>query len=206
MSHTPEDFEIILRTFLESFPEVELFFEDPGSVFLVGSRSPISGRRGPDAEEFATERVKRDLEYLRIPRVEALLARWTASGAELRSVVGKGPISTWNHSVIDYSIYRSTRADRHRSMGSNLTLILDANALTDGNPFLPSGSPFEISTALTRKSRWESYRSQFTRARRLAEQAVDANPDDPQALALLGEFRDLEEKRKRAGSRGAADR
>ncbi len=194
LDHARNDFEIILRTFLESFPEVELFFEDPGSVFLVGSRSPISGRRDPDAEQFVTKRVKQDFKYLRIPRVDALLARWTASGAELRSVVGKGPISTWNHSVIEYSIYRSTHAARLRSMGSNLTLILDANVLTRGNPFLPSGSPFEISTALTRKSRWESYRSQFTRARRLAERAVDANPDDPHALALLREFRGLEER------------
>ena len=90
-------------------------------------------------------------------------------------------------------------------MGSNLALILDANALTDGSPFLPSDAPFEISTALTRSSRWESYRNQLTRARRLAEQAVESNPDDPQALALLREFRSLEEKRKQAGVGGAAD-
>jgi spermidine synthase len=206
LNHTREDFEVILRTFLGSFPEVELFFEDPGSVFLVGSRWPISGRRGPGAEGSATERMKQDLASLRIPRVDALLARWAASGTELREIVGEGRINTWDHSVIDYSIYRSTMTDRRRSIGSNLTLILDANALTNGNPFIPPGSPFEISTALGRSARSASYRRQFTRARQLAERAVKANEDDQQAMDLLREFRSSERRWKRRGSRRATHR
>jgi hypothetical protein len=185
-------FKEILRTFLESFPETELFFEDPAGLLLVGSRSPIAGR---NAENLASERARRQLEGLMIPGVEALLSRWVASGPQLRRVIGKGRISTWDRSTMEYALYRVTFSQVMRARGPNLKLLLAAHELAEGSPFLPADSPYLASTDLLRRARLHQFQGRIKEAVRLAKRAVDAHPENPQAASVLERIRNAADSR-----------
>lgn len=194
MEFPPSVFQELLRTALASFPEVEIFFKDPGGVFLVGSRTPITGRsRGT----LAIEQARRDLAVVLIPSAEALLSRWVASGDDLRRVVGDGPISTWDKSRLEYAIFRSTGQERRKARSANLKLLLDASALSDGNPYLPEDSSFVRSTKLLRRARYHGYRAEFEKAERLAQRALDAEPGNPQASFALHKYREAGQAHKR---------
>ena len=117
--------------------------------------------------------------------MEALLSRWVASGPQLRRVTPEGQIATWDHSPIEYVIYRSTPDQFQEGRTKNLELLFDAHDLAEGNPFLPSESRYVASTDLLRRARLEDFRGSVGAALRLAERAVSANPDDPQAALVL---------------------
>jgi spermidine synthase len=185
-------FKQLLRTFLESFPEAELFFEDPAGVLLVGSRSPIAGR---NAENLATEQARRQLEGLSIPGVEALLSRWVASGPQLRHVVGEGRISTWDHSTMEYALYRVTYRQVMQARGPNLKLLLAAGGLAEGSPFLPADSRYLVSTDLLRRARLHQFQGRIKEAVRLAKRALDAHPENPQAASVLEQIRTAADSR-----------
>jgi len=193
LTHRPEDFATVLRTFLASFPEVEVFFEDPGALLAVGSSTPLRGRAGSGAPLSA--RAREDLEPLEIPSSEALLSRWLAGGDALRAAVGPGRISTWDHSVFEYSIYRSTPEQRRRAIGDNLEFLLRASHGEEPNPFLPPDTPFAESTPLLRTARWHASHGRVAQAVAFAEQAATANPADPRAASMQQEMRRRRERR-----------
>lgn len=201
LSHASDDFDTIVRTFLASFPEVELFFQHPASVHLFGSRAPLPGRAG-GAEALGSALAGDELAFLGIGGRAALLSHWAAGGPALRRAFGDGPSSTWNHSRLEYSIYRTRRSDRQRSMAPNLARILEAEAGAGANPFLPEDSPFAASARLSRAARLEALRGRPVRARVLAERAVAANGDDLQARAILEEMRGKEEAVRRRKALG----
>ena len=45
----PLDFETVLRTLLSVFPELEVFFSPPSSIFMLASRCPLHRRSGSPA-------------------------------------------------------------------------------------------------------------------------------------------------------------
>lgn len=192
LAHRSEDFAALVRTFLASFTHVEVFFEDPGSLLLVGAEKPLRGRLAPGAP--LSERAHRDLSSIQIPSAEALLSRWVAGGDALRDAVGTGPIVTWDRSRIEYSIYRSTQRERLADMGANLGLLLRAGHAAGPNPFIAADSPYATSTPLVRLARWHSYAGRLGASAATAEQAAAANPADPRARAVAEEIRARRER------------
>lgn len=191
-------FETVVRTFLHAFPHVEVFFEFPGAVMLVGSKADIGGRAHMDATQYAALRVRPDLKQLLIPGPDALLARWVASGDDLRAVIDPGPLSTWNQSVFEFAIYKASAADWREARALNLGLLLAAgeHARSRGHsPFALSDSRFADSARLLRDSRLADLRGDAQRALALARSALAANPRDPRAEAME---RSLEQR----GNRG----
>jgi len=181
-------FETVLRTFLDSFPHVEVFFEFPGAVMLVGSKTEIAGRARMDPTQYASLRIRPDLDQLMIPGLDALLSRWVASGDDLRAVLDAGPISTWDHSFFEFEIYKTSAESWRAARALNLGVLLAAgeHARARGHaPFLPPDAPFAESTRLLRESRLATLRGDRARARELARAARDANPRDPRAKAML---------------------
>lgn len=175
-------FGTVLRTFLASFPEVELFFEDPGGVFLVGSRAEIRGRaRG----RLTNPRARQELAGLGIPHAAALLSRWVAGGTRLREVVGPGPVNTWDHPAIEYAVYRSNAVALARSTAANLQLLLRAAELERSNPFVPEGSPWLASTRALRSARVLALQGRYREALGVTRRALAANPQDPVALSRV---------------------
>lgn len=181
-------FETVLRTFVDSFPHVEVFFEVPGAVMLVGSKADIAGRKHMDAAQYASLRVRPDLDQLLIPGVDALLSRWVASGDDLRAVLDAGPISTWDHSFFEFEIYKTSAAEWSEARALNLGLLIAASehARERGHaPFPPSDPRFAESARLLRESRLATLRGERQRALDLARSAREANPRDPRAAAML---------------------
>ena len=178
----PSDFEIIQRTFVTSFPEVEVFFDLPESVILVGSREPIAGRTGLDAAGFEALGLGDALRPLSIDGPESLLAKWIAGREQILAVVGDGPISTWDRSALEFSAYRSSPADWRRGMPDNLRLLLRAQAehsSRTGSAFVAPDSPRAVATRMLREAQWSMQRGDPSRAQIYAHRAIAASPDDP---------------------------
>jgi len=179
-------FDVVLRTFAARFEHVAIFFEDPGGVFLAGSRVAIGAHR---ARAFDEPAVAETLAAMNIPHVRALLSRWVADGYGLRQALGDGPITTWDHSLVEFAIYRSTLGSLASARRANLALLLDASKRSGPQPYLPAEDPFVVSTALVRKARFEDASGETGRALRTSKDAVDAAPDNPLAVAVYAEFR-----------------
>lgn len=178
----PSDFEIIQRTFVTSFPEVEVFFDLPESVILVGSRAPIAGRVGLDVAGFAALGLADALRPLSIDGPEALLGKWIASREQLLAVVGDGPISTWDRSALEFSAYRSSPADWRRGMPDNMRLLLRAQAehpSATASAFVAPDSPRAVAMRMLREAQWSVQRGDPSRAQIYAHRAIAASPGDP---------------------------
>jgi spermidine synthase len=102
IGHPPEDqYKLILRTFLEVFPETTLWSE----AFLIGSVEPLR----LDPERFARIRDKPELAAAMaaagITDRESLLRLYTAGPAALRRFAGSGEILSDDRPLVEY--YRS---------------------------------------------------------------------------------------------------
>jgi spermidine synthase len=102
IGHPPEDqYKLILRTFLEVFPETTLW----GQAFLIGSATPLRAPAG------AFERIREKPELAAavaaagIADREALLRLYTAGPGALRRFAGSGPLLTDDRPLVEY--YRS---------------------------------------------------------------------------------------------------
>jgi hypothetical protein len=183
-----EDFRIVVRTFADVFPEVEVFYDPPDSVLLVGSRTPIVGRPRVGDAEFRGLRMAADLERFGIPSPEALLARWVASRPGLVAAVGPGPLATWNHTTLEFSPYKAVPADWAGAGAANLRLLLDARAAAASPAravFAPPDSAFTVSTELVREAFLADMSGDADAARRRASEATLANAADGRAAMVL---------------------
>ena len=98
-------------------------------------------------------------------------------------------MSTWDHSSVEYEVYRTPERTMLEARAKHLELLLDAYWLSEGNPFLPDDNPYVASSALVRSARLESFRNRVDNALRFANRAVDAKPENPQAVAVRQEYR-----------------
>lgn len=188
----PDDFRTTLRTFMDVFPEVEVFVDAPQSAFLVGSKHPIRGASRWGARRELAFRAGRDLRRLGIPDADSLLSAWIAGGPELRRVVGPGPVSTWDRTLFEFSLYKTPLEVWVGSPAANLELLLAANdvARVGGElPFVAAESPHTRSAHLRRMAFVEMDRGDLLAARRLAREAVETNPADARAARLLQQLR-----------------
>jgi spermidine synthase len=188
LSTVADDFRTTLRTFSGVFPEVEVFLDAPQWVILVGSRAPIAGRRQPRPLLWHGLRARRDLASLGLPSRKALLAEWVTGGEALRETLGPGPISTWDHSPLEFSAYRTPAQVKARAPRDNLALLLEAGARSRArgrSPFV--AARWARSARLVRRAHLLELEGQPEAARRRLERAVAANPADPRARRLLAQ-------------------
>jgi spermidine synthase len=182
-SMRPPDFETVLRTLLSVFPELEVFFSPPSSIFLLASRCPLHGRSGSPAAlpaEF-------DLETHGFASREDPLARWIASGEQIRSVLPPGPINQTDRLLLEFSTYRAG-PPRELDVGRNLSLLLAAQAAAPseaGGEFAPpeAGPSRALQQAWAKKLMGDR-----SGALRLARELARKYPDDPSVRAALGLF------------------
>lgn len=180
VSNDPASFEVILRTFRSVFPEVELFLEPPGSVYMVGSPCAIHGRTPMSQaryEELGLDR-RLGLPGYRFERVEDPLSLWVASGGDLDGALGDGPLNDWNRMPIAYLSYRARLSQRGHAV-QNISLLLDArDARGSGSPFEAPDSPFARSRPLFQQALLAILRGDSSLALRHLREARRANPDD----------------------------
>jgi hypothetical protein len=134
LTSSAEAFEMINRTFIRVFPEMEVFVDPPTSAIMVGSRCPIAGRRRPSTSELAKLDVAAELRSLGLPAALALPTLWAASRADLRAQLGPGPLNSWDRMRLEFISYRAPRIgpDVIAAAAGNLQLLSAAREHASG--------------------------------------------------------------------------
>jgi len=134
LTSSAEAFEMISRTFMRVFPEVELFVDPPTSAIMVGSRCPIAGRRRPTAAELEELGIAAELRSISLPEPLALPTLWSASGAGLRALLGPGPLNSWDRMRLEFIAYRAARTGPGviAAVAGNLRLLAQAREKGSG--------------------------------------------------------------------------
>ena len=185
-SMRPQDFEIVLRTLLSVFPELEVFFSPPSSIFMLASRCPLHGRVGspvplpPNLE----------LESHGFASREDLLSRWIASAAQIRSVLPPGPLNRTDRLLLEFSAYRAGPA-RELDVGRNLSLLLAAQAAAPSEAGAAFAPPDAASSRASRglQQAWTKMMTgDRSGAQRLARKLAKEHPADASVRASLAMF------------------
>ena len=124
----------------------------------------------------------------KIDDVSSLLSRRIASRPQLQRVLGDGPVSTWDHLVLDYSPFKIPMSVRARAKAENLRLLLAAEEVPEPaglSAVLPADSPFAQSSRLVRRAYAEYFARNAGDAIALLGQAVRANPRDRAAGSMF---------------------
>ena len=181
-----DDFRIVLRTVSSVFDQVEVFLYAPNSVLLVASNAPVGNRLRLTGERYREIAAPEMSEYF-LHGTAALIGHWVAGREQLASVVGDGPISTWDRPVLDSSPFRASAREWRRASSENLAMLIAAGKE-------PRTGPPVIATQ-GEKAYWNSqrlYRRALLAAERdpreavrLALEALKLNPADGEVRYFL---------------------
>ena len=114
-------YELIVRTFLEAFPEATLWAD---GTLLVGTKKPLVLHRAAFARQMANAQTRAANEWIGLTSFETLMSWYTAGPRTIRRVIGPGPILTDDHPLIEY----------HRSLPAGESDF-------DATPFRKGGEP-----------------------------------------------------------------
>jgi spermidine synthase len=94
-----EHYRLIMRTFLEAFPDATLW---SGGALMVGGLEPLRISRETYERRLANPDVRFALTRIGLDTFDALLNRFTASADEMRRFVGSGPILTDDRPALEF--------------------------------------------------------------------------------------------------------
>jgi hypothetical protein len=94
-------FEALLRTMLDVFPEMSLFRVAEGDLVAIAGSSRMSVDPASVEQLFAGHRAAR-LEAAGVRSPADLLSRWVADAAGLRAVLGAGPLNTDDNGLLEF--------------------------------------------------------------------------------------------------------
>jgi spermidine synthase len=120
------DFRIILRTAGEVFPVLDVFYDPPTSVILVGGRHPLAGRPHMSQASYQQLRIDSDLRRFLIPGPMDLLRRWIAGREQVLQSAGEGPLNTWDRAPLEFAPYQASAEDLARAGAENVRLLVSA--------------------------------------------------------------------------------
>ncbi len=107
IGHRPDtQFKLMMRTFLDVFPESTLWFD---GTLLVGSLQPLRVSRGVFEAKMRDPRTRDALHAVGLDTVETLMSWYTAGPDEMRRFVGDGTLLTDDRPLVEY----------HRSLPAN---------------------------------------------------------------------------------------
>jgi len=178
LAYPPEYFALILRTFRETFDEVELFLDSPHLILMVGSRCPIAGRLRPTVDELNQTGVGIEISKNFLPTIDALPALWLASGFEMAEAIGEGPINSWDKLPLEFLSYRMEITHQSRPLANLVSLIAPRNRAGASGPSEFTSLPhFESLQALNRV--WiEWFRGNMASARKEAYAIARRDPEN----------------------------
>ncbi len=96
-----ESWRLIVRTFLEAFPDATLWCD---GTLLVGSTRPFELRPEVMARKLASPEVLRIAREMGFFNSIALMKAYTSGPDELRAQVGDGPLLTDDHPLLEYDL------------------------------------------------------------------------------------------------------
>ncbi|HET7770905.1 MAG TPA: fused MFS/spermidine synthase, partial [Chloroflexota bacterium] len=105
------EYKLVVRTFLEAFPYATLWQDGD---LMIGSKSPIKIDPVALERRLQDPQLRAELQKVRIQSPQDLLGRFNASEAEIRRIVGAGPIITDDRPYIEF--FRSLPDDAPPNM------------------------------------------------------------------------------------------
>jgi spermidine synthase/tetratricopeptide (TPR) repeat protein len=103
-----EDFQSILKTFFEAFPEGSFWEVFPGQDYvLLGSRDPARISYADLEKRMGEPSIRTHFDGLAVPGAAGLLGQYIASAAEVRAAVVPAALLTDDLSAIEYSTSRA---------------------------------------------------------------------------------------------------
>jgi spermidine synthase len=182
------DFRIILRTAAEVFPALDLFYDPPSSVILVGGRHPLVGRPRMSRASYQELRIESDLRRLLIPEAGDLLRRWIAGREQILESVGAGPLNSWDRAPLEFAPYRAGAEELARAGAENVRLLV--SAYQRARPLAPAefrapDEGWRRATELVHRASMALQDEDTAAARELARQALVERPGHPMAVRML---------------------
>lgn len=98
---SPSQFQALVRTLLDAFPQVALFRVAEGDLVAVASKRPLHLEPEGLVDMFSKE-VVGQLQSIGVEKPSDLLARWTADGRALRKVMNGGPLNTDDNGLLEF--------------------------------------------------------------------------------------------------------
>ena len=193
------DFQVSLRTLCAVFPHVELFFFPSQCILVIASLKPLAGRPGMNDEQFAASRAGQDMAAYMVTSVESMRSFHVASRHQIVAVLEAGPVSTWDHMLLDFSSYKSSAGERGISPVENMLLMRAAEQAPPASPPTcdPVSPAYAQSAALIRRAFLALESGKFAAASSLADQALEANPEDSVTQGVAQYMRGEEDRRAR---------
>jgi predicted membrane-bound spermidine synthase len=99
--------DLVLRTFGQVFPYMEIWDASAGDIVLVGAKTPWESGVETFRRGYAHEAVRADLARIGLGTPEALLARRFASQRTAAAIVGPGPIQSDAFPILEYDAPRA---------------------------------------------------------------------------------------------------
>lgn len=95
--------ELVIRTFCEVFPNVELWDTEGGDVILLGSNQPWESTPAVFQKTYERAQPRADLEEIGLKTPLSVLARQIASQRTAWAIAGEGPIQSDEYPVLEYA-------------------------------------------------------------------------------------------------------
>jgi spermidine synthase len=96
----PVEYKLIMRTFLDVFPEATLWH---GGALMVGTKRPLRLRPAAFARHRADPKTRSALEAVQLGDFDALRRLYTAGPGEMKAFVGAGPMLTDDRPLVEYA-------------------------------------------------------------------------------------------------------
>jgi spermidine synthase len=182
------DFRIILRTSAEVFPALDVFYDPPTSVILVGGRHPLLGRPRMSRASYEKLRVASDLRGFLIPGPSDLLRRWIAGREQVLESVGTAPLNTWDRAPLEFAPYQASAEELARSGAENVRLLV--SAYQRARPLAPAefrspNQSWARATELVHQASMKRQEKDAPAASELVGQALAESPGHPMAVRIL---------------------
>jgi spermidine synthase len=152
----PRAFRIVLKTFVDAFPEANIFYYPPMLVLLLGSESPLEYPTDAAAyHRFAAGSAPNELSRFELDHSAQLLSGRVAGSPGIRRVLGEGgETNTWDHPLLEFVPIKEYAAEQGLAyVYENMMLLLAAGATETGDqkPRTPAPlAPFIASTEAIR--------------------------------------------------------
>jgi spermidine synthase len=182
------DFRIILRTAAEVFPVLDVFYDPPTSVILVGGRHPLDGRPRMSRASYDEMRIASDLRRFLIPGPRDLLRRWIAGREQVLESVGDVPLNTWDRAPLEFAPYQASAEDLARSGAENVRLLVSAYQRARSlapSEFRAPDPGWNRATELVHQAAMKIQDKDPRAALELARQALVERPGHPMAVRIM---------------------
>lgn len=192
------EMEIVLRSFCDVFPEVELFFLPDRDVLMVGSKSPIAGRPKMTLDQFESIGVEQALAMYKIEHPEQMIAYRIAGREQLLEALDPGPIATWDHNALEFTTFKANGQHLDGSARDNILKMYDASqievdaptVLDDIDPILRESTEL-IQRVYAHMVLGKEDPNELIKAFNTAQEAVEADPDNSTARLTLDVMKEI---------------